>query len=310
MTELLPVEIFLVVLNFMNFKEQISILCHLSCKNKYFYKNKEIDKTFWKNMLFTIYLIDYTFKELEYFNKIEIFGYQNLFSKINYYLKTKQIKMYNKKDKKKEEEEKWNVVMLGTDNVGKSSLVTKFAEKYGMRYSLKDEFISFQTLVDHKFCKLFCYDNYKHFDEIKHLWDNFLFNGQAFILVCAVNDKYSFQWLQEFIIGLCRVFDSIDIPIVVCLCKSDLLKEELCVVTKEMVDQKLEEIVKKGYLREIPPVFVSNLNEINYLIDFIFEYLVRRCRLRKIDIVKVVTDILEGKNSIEFVNEKKKCLIM
>ncbi|KAL9652193.1 hypothetical protein ABK040_013962 [Willaertia magna] len=123
--------------------------------------------------------------------------------------------------------------------------------------------------------------------------------------ICSINNKDSLYSLEDYFEQL-KIYKETNIyPCVLCVNKIDLPESEHQ-ITKEMVDEFLDEMIKKEYLLfKCKVFFTSAKGAIN--INETFEEMVRLCRvdysLDMFDLMKRV--ISDGRKVFKDFNDKK-----
>lgn len=158
----------------------------------------------------------------------------------------------------------YKVVVLGTGGVGKSALSIQF---------VKGEFVNdYEPTIEENHKKIFTVDNHTiqldildtaGMENISHLRQTSLKAGQGFVIVFALNERETFERIQEIHDDLLTTKGVQSVPLVICGNKSDLDGRE---VTTEEAQKKAAEM-KGKYLE------TSAKNKIN--VDNAFMEVVR-----------------------------------
>ncbi|KAL9652182.1 hypothetical protein ABK040_013951 [Willaertia magna] len=142
-------------------------------------------------------------------------------------------------------------------------------------------------------------------EEYSAMRDKYLRVTNALVYVCSVNNKSSLSSLENYFSQTKIIKETNIYPCVLCVNKIDLPESEHQ-ITKEMVDEFLDEMIKKDYLLfKCKVFFTSAKGAIN--INETFEEMVRLCRvdysLDMFDLMKRV--ITDGRKVFEDFNDKK-----
>ncbi|KAL9651797.1 hypothetical protein ABK040_014442 [Willaertia magna] len=301
-TQYLSSEIIYLILNFLSFEHSTFVLCQLSLICKSYYHNCSLlDKYFWKKLIlekFSKYLLNDNqilfLKENE--NKIERIGYKKCYS----FIKSKIF------DKKliTELDEKKKFFICGSSGVGKTTTVKRFIDNVFVDWydqCIIEEYHK-KVIIDNKPCHIEIFDSACSEIPISEV---LLFDGVVFM--CSIHNEESLTEVINNIQFIYSLKNNVKLPFLFCINKCDL--EEERIVTKEMVDRELNNlmernpnILKKEY--KVDEILLTSA-KLNVNVNEIFYKLVKFCRLQEIDLFTILQQFLQKYES----STKKKCIL-
>ncbi|KAI8801539.1 P-loop containing nucleoside triphosphate hydrolase protein [Cladochytrium replicatum] len=160
-------------------------------------------------------------------------------------------------------------VVVGSGGVGKSCLTVRF---------LKDEFTNdYDPTIEENYRKSITVDNQACViniidtagqQEYTSLRGQHLKDGKGFLLVCALNDRATFEEIEQLREQIFRIKDTKRVPIIVCGNKCDLPQDQL-----EFDEPTLQTYCTGAKV----PYFLTSAKE-NINVSQCFEELVKECR--------------------------------
>ncbi|KAL9656675.1 hypothetical protein ABK040_002945 [Willaertia magna] len=325
----LPQEIIFNILSFQSFEtsDGIRALCSLQSITREFYNKKEFNEVLWKdifeNKFFNEKRYLFTNSNLEEINSLkEIIkeNYKYYFSIINHYIFTKKRQKVNKKQnlksKKRPSSVDYKIVVTGDGGNGKSAITIRFYQNVfvGLYDPTIEDCYRKEIVVDNEKCMVDVLDTAGP-EEFSAMRDHYMRFGNSFVLVCSVNNKNSLESLENYFEQIARIKETNIYPCVLCVNKIDLPENEHK-ITKEIVDEFLVSIIKKGYLSfKCPVLFTSAKDCIN--IFETFDAIVRLCRIDfTIDMFDLMKRVIsDGKKVFEdfdkqiIQKQNKKCYL-
>ncbi|KAL9656734.1 hypothetical protein ABK040_003001 [Willaertia magna] len=316
----LPIELFSIILSFYSQHSIDFFQTCLSLELVSFSFYEKLNKLIWKD-LFIKKFIKFKLTDLEEKEINEI-----MFEKEKENLNYKQcfIQMKKLMNEWTENNKEIKIATFGVPTVGKTTFITKFmkSDEYINYYyspTIEDSYRNLVT-VDKKSVFLDVVDCAGH-DEYKPLRELYVQSSDAFLLICSVNDKSSLLGLEEYLELLLqkRKQDEVVFPsVVICVNKVDLPTKEH-VITNEIIDNFLNEMITKQILTLKCPVFYTSALQ-NVQLNESFDELVRRYRFNSIDMFKVIKAVLLNETNLELCyflrkktkkeKQKKPCFLM
>ncbi|KAL9647513.1 hypothetical protein ABK040_006872 [Willaertia magna] len=264
---------------------------------------KEIfDNTIYK-YLFSIYLqkINSNLQQ----KIIEFNNYKTLYSRLNRYFHEHITSVnYDKSTPMK-------MTVVGDGGVGKSSITLKFVQNIFLDEldpTIEDSYKK-TVIIDGKNYLLQILDTAGQ-EEFRSLRDYWYIDTDYLIAVCDLTRKDTLLEVKCNIESLFRVRDRVDFPIVIIGNKLDLIEQEKETysrqITKEMVDELIEEVCKYSSLK---PIYLETSAKTGYNIEEVFSEVVRLKLYGNINWNSVVEQLLNGELK-ECNKPKNKCIIM
>ncbi|KAL9656742.1 hypothetical protein ABK040_003009 [Willaertia magna] len=310
----LPIELFSIILSFysQHSLDHINTCCSLELVSFKFYEklNVQLNKLIWKDLFVKKFIkFNLTEFEEEEINEI-IFKKENLNYK-QYFIQMKKL------IKELIENKEIKIAMFGMSKVGKTIFANKYLSLYYDEYyppAIEDSFRKIIT-VDSIPVMLDIYDTTGN-DDYRAYREMYARSSSAFLLMCAVSDKKSLMELEEYLEILFIKKDEGEYPVVICVNKVDLPMNDH-VITTEIVDNFLREMISKQFLTLKCPVFYTSGKQ-DIQLNESFDELVRRHRFSNCDTFKAIKEILLNEtinNSKRFLRKKiepkkKKCFLM
>ena len=137
----------------------------------------------------------------------------------------------------------YKIVVLGTDGVGKTSIIIQFVEgRFISEYDPTLEDLYHRPFnVDGETVQLEIIDTAGQ-DDFAAMRTSYMRNGHGFILIYSINDRYSFEEINSIYKDLVNVKSTSNIPCVICGNKCDLedRKREISKAEGEKLAAKLK----------------------------------------------------------------------
>lgn len=174
----------------------------------------------------------------------------------------------SKEVKKDPNMEEYKLAVVGGGGVGKSALTVQFVQNTFLEEydpTIEDSYRK-HAKVDEATCFLEILDTAGQ-EEYKALRDQYMRTGDGFLLTYAVNDRKTFNEINEFIEQICRVKDTDHFPMVLVGNKCDLENERIITT---------EEAKKFALSKNIG--FIESSAKIRKNVDEAFHLLVKEVR--------------------------------
>ena len=120
----------------------------------------------------------------------------------------------------------YKIIVIGPGGVGKSSITVQFIQNYFITDydpTIEDSYRK-QVKIDNKICFLDILDTAGQ-EEYSAMRDQYMRNGQGFIIVYSILSRESFNEIETFHIQIQRVKDKDFFPMVLCGNKCDAIND-------------------------------------------------------------------------------------